>query len=581
MLSASLYITLCSARNRVLVRLRRLREPRYLVGAVVGVAYLYFAIIARGGRGRAGRRRVDDDSSGPFETLFPFQVAGTSLAGLIVFLFAVLAWVLPSKAGLLEFSEAETAILLPAPVSRRQLLIHRVVRSQIGSLVASVFIALFAAPFGGATRVRLAISMWVLLVTIRVYYAAVALTRARLQSPVPSVRRGAWLPIGLLVTALLVVGAGIALHFRPLPVSASDFWVHLARATSAGAVNVVLWPFIALLRPPFALTLPSFAAALAASLAVLAATTAWMLSNSVALDIALGDRVERQVEASAPRTRKVRVRDTPLTLAPAGRLELALLWKGATETLRAANVPRWRALPRLIAIVVAVVAAAAGITSGRQLQGPATFIMVLSCVAAGIATIFGPQMMRADLRTDFEHLDLMKTWPVRAGDVIRGEMAWPVAIVSATACGALLVAALFSAAAVANAGFVDRWSVAIALMLTAPAMIAAQYAVHNAATIAFPAWVPLGKQRTRGIDAMGQRLILLAGILVSLVVLSIPGAIGAGAIWLILHSLAGTVVLIPMAIVFAAIVLTEVVVFTELLGPAYERIDVTSIERPE
>jgi len=36
MLFASLYIIVCSARNRLRVRLRRLREPRYLFGAIAG-----------------------------------------------------------------------------------------------------------------------------------------------------------------------------------------------------------------------------------------------------------------------------------------------------------------------------------------------------------------------------------------------------------------------------------------------------------------------------------------------------------------------------------------------------------------
>jgi hypothetical protein len=453
-------------------------------------------------------------------------------------------------------------------------------RSQVGSLIASAFIALFAAPFGGVARLRLAVSMWVLLVTIRVYYGAVALTKARLRSPVASVRRAAWLPIGLFVAAALVVAAGIAAQLRPLPASASDFWVHLARAASTGAVHVVLWPFIAVLRPPFATTVPAYVGALAASLAVLAVTTVWMLLNDVALDEALGDRVERQTE-TAPRARMPRVRETPWTLAPAGRLELAFFWKGATQTFRALNLPKARYLPPIIAITFAAFGAAMGVANGSNVRGPVAFVMALSCILAGLATLFGPQMLRADLRTDFEHLDLIKTWPVRAGDVIRGEMAWPTAIVSATACAALLVAAFASGAAVANVPFVDRWLVAIALMLGAPALIAAQYAVHNAVTIAFPAWVPLGKQRTRGIDAMGQRLILLAAILVSLVLFALPGAIGAGAVWLIFHRLAGSVVFVGMAIVFSAIVLTEVIVVTELLGPAYERIDVTSIERPE
>ena len=55
MFGASLYIIVCSARNRLRVRLRRLREPRYLIGAIVGVAYLYFSFFARLRRARARR----------------------------------------------------------------------------------------------------------------------------------------------------------------------------------------------------------------------------------------------------------------------------------------------------------------------------------------------------------------------------------------------------------------------------------------------------------------------------------------------------------------------------------------------
>ena len=47
MFTASLHIILCSARNRLRVRLRRLREPRYLIGAFVGAAYIYFSFFAR------------------------------------------------------------------------------------------------------------------------------------------------------------------------------------------------------------------------------------------------------------------------------------------------------------------------------------------------------------------------------------------------------------------------------------------------------------------------------------------------------------------------------------------------------
>ena len=42
MLSALLYLRLMSARNWLVARIRRLRQPKYLFGALVGCAYFYF-----------------------------------------------------------------------------------------------------------------------------------------------------------------------------------------------------------------------------------------------------------------------------------------------------------------------------------------------------------------------------------------------------------------------------------------------------------------------------------------------------------------------------------------------------------
>lgn len=47
MIRATLYIIGCTARNRFRLRLRRLREPRYLIGAVAGIGYLIFTLFIR------------------------------------------------------------------------------------------------------------------------------------------------------------------------------------------------------------------------------------------------------------------------------------------------------------------------------------------------------------------------------------------------------------------------------------------------------------------------------------------------------------------------------------------------------
>jgi hypothetical protein len=267
-----------------------------------------------------------------------------------------------------------------------------------------------------------------------------------------------------------------------------------------------------------------------------------------------------------------------LRLAPVGRPDLAFVWKNATQTLRALSLRELKFVPPALLGLFGI---AAAVMAANGMRGPAAMVSALAVALFGAAVVFGPQMVRSDLRADFEHLDLLKTWPVRAADVIRGEMAWPVLLVSSVAWAGVLIAALFSVAALPNASFISRWSFAIAAACAGPALIAAQFAVHNTATIFFPAWVQIGAQRTRGIDAMGQRLIMLAAIVVSLAVFALPGALAGGAVWFVFHRLTGDVVYVPAAIVFAVVVLVEVLAVTELLGPAYERIDVTSVERGE
>ena len=343
----------------------------------------------------------------------------------------------------------------------------------------------------------------------------------------------------------------------------------------------MLYPFIAIVRPAFASSLTTFVPALASALVVLAVVTGWMLSNDVTFDAVAGEGEDADANVKPDRTAPARATTTGWTLPLTGRAELALFWKGSMETVRAVNVRSWRFLPRILGPVMGIVIAGFAMASGQRGRGASAIVTALGCMVAGFATLLGPQILRLDLRSDFVHLDLLKSWPMRAADVIRGEMAWPVAVVSSVAALAILTAAVFSNAGLPNVSFAWRWSATFAVVLASPAMIAAQYVVHNGATILFPAWVQIGSQRARGIDAMGQRLVMMAAVLVSLLLFALPGAIGAGVVWLFVYRFVGAVALIPMAAVFSAIVAIEVVVVTELLGPAYERIDVTSVERPE
>src|SRR5262245_54980872 len=247
------------------MRLRRLREPRYLVGAIVGAGYLYFTFFARMRARRAGVSRSRRGSAPPAAAVIAaLQGAGPALVGVALLVVSALAWVLPFESGLLDFSAAEVQWLFPAPVTRRALLIHRMLRSQLGLLFSGAVMAIAVPSVSGSVRLRSGVAMWLLLSIGKVYFTGVSLSRARLASSARRVRRTAWLP-------LLVLGGAAALVARSLAgvmmagsiAGAQDLLTRFGRATSSGTAGVVLAPFVAIARPFFTDGLTAYIVALA------------------------------------------------------------------------------------------------------------------------------------------------------------------------------------------------------------------------------------------------------------------------------------------------------------------------------
>jgi len=208
MLRASLYITLCTAKNNLLMRLRRLREPRYLIFAIAGAAYMYFGVFMRIGAARRTRRgggaEAPDVFAGSFRALAP------AAGGVALLVLSAVAWVLPTRSTLFEFSDAEIHLLFPAPVTRRALLIHRLVRSQFKTLFGAVVLAFATSPGltgmgSNAARSLRVIAFWLVFVTFRIYFAGVTLARARLASAGARARWTAWLPIVAIATVIAMV----------------------------------------------------------------------------------------------------------------------------------------------------------------------------------------------------------------------------------------------------------------------------------------------------------------------------------------------------------------------------------------
>jgi ABC-2 type transport system permease protein len=558
------------------VRLRRLREPRYLIGAIVGAAYIYFSFFARlrvSGRPSRPRPRPSDwpESMAPLIAVLP------SLGGVVLLAGAAAAWLLPVDSGLLEFSDAELQFLFPAPVSRRQLLIHRLLRSQLGILFGALIIAVASPPTLGASRLRLSIGAWLLMVTAKIYFTGVTLARARLRTGSVRVRRVAWLPMAVLGAAVAVVGSAIAREaLQSVPHGPRSVVLMLGRAVQSGPAHVVLWPAIALVRPLFAAWPQPYLTSMASALVVLAAIAAWVLLSDETFQEAVATFAERRSHEPAKKGGiSYTVRSPGWTLAPVGRPETAFAWKAAQQTLR--MVDR-RSLARTAIILFFLPVAAA--TMGR-VNGLASMLGAFAFAGTAFAIVLAPQVLRIDMRQDLSHLELLKTWPVKASAVVRGELIWPGVIITAAAWTMLAIATFLSGTMLTNVSAGWRLGGGAALAILAPAMVFSQLTIHNAVALMFPAWVPLGNQRARGLDAMGQRLIMLGGTWLLLTISLIPGAIAGGIVWFALRRFIGAAALVPAALVCSMIVAVEVLLATEAIGPAYERLDILAVERSE
>ena len=165
MTRAFVFVTVRSFRNRIVSRLKRLRNVRYLVSFLVGMAYLWFT----------GFRHLFSARSPLQHMGIPTSALVVDLASMLVLALMILAWALPEQSAGLTFSEAEIQFLFPAPITRRQLLLYKVLRAQPRVFISAALMTFFM------FRSAKFIGLWVCFIVLSIYFTFVALARARLK----------------------------------------------------------------------------------------------------------------------------------------------------------------------------------------------------------------------------------------------------------------------------------------------------------------------------------------------------------------------------------------------------------------
>ncbi|MCP3144783.1 putative ABC exporter domain-containing protein [Pyxidicoccus xibeiensis] len=572
---AVLFLWRASWRNRVLRQVRRLKRPRYLLGALVGLAYVAY-VFSRG----LSFRGVGGGAS-PGARLFTELSLVVSALGTV---FA--AWALGRDRPSLSFTETEVVQLFPAPIPRRALLHYKLVRGLLGTVVGALFATLFVGRVVSAAPVLFFLGSSLGLGTLYLHSTAASFMRTRLAARGRWGVAVRWGAVALVLAAVVLAGLA-ALRAHPMPddlSSSRELRTWLRAVLDSPGLAAVLWPGQVLVAPALARDVGAFLRALPPVLGLLAAHYGWVLLAEVPFEETAVVRAEAHSRARAlrgsgqlARVGKLTLRRPPFRLLARGRPEVALVWKNLIARRRmGGGVAMFVVFVVLGGAIAALLGDARLFTDTRRVVGP------LALTLAVVMTVMGPSAFRVDLRMDLPKLDLLRAMPLTGRQVVGAELA------ASALSVAFLQLLLLGVALVLGPGEEEArlgewwWPGGVALAVFLPAVALAGLFVQNAAVVLFPAWVPPAElgERPRGLEAMGQRLLALVGTMVVTLLGLLPAAVVALLVGLPLASVLGPWVLPVAGVAAAAVLVGEVWLGVVALGRAFEGLDVSE-DRPE
>ena len=594
MLGALLYLRFTSFKNWLIARAQRLRQPKYLFGAVVGCAYFYFFFFRAFG---PGPQNSPDDPTAiqAMRTLEAAQFGLpadwlptlTAAGALALLAFATLIWVVPTQRAALGFSEAEIAFLFPAPISRRRLVHFRLLSAQFRSLIGAAVMMLFSNrwSFIGGNALTHALGWWFIFSTLNLHFSGANSTLTRLTD----LGLGAWRR-RLLVFVPIAAAFGIAVWRLPPGTAATAPGGEIEIPSLAGGITALsamaplswlLWPFKFVIAPFLAVDAGAFLLALGPALAVVALHYFWVVRTAVDFEDSSVDYAQKRSariaawRAGGRRTQTpTKARPGPFLLGPKGRPELAFLWKNLLSAWPYFNLRVW------LGTAAVIIVGCAWLRSQPSLQMGVVSIGWFTLAFAGYVVVVGPQFARQDIRSDLPNADILKIYPLAGWQVVLGEILTPVAILT----GVLWLALLTIALTLQPGGNTAEWltpavrlTFALAIALVTPALVTLQLIVPNAAALLFPSWFQLTRTRGGGPEVVGQRMIFFFAQVFTMAFALLPAglaAVAAGFMFWWLLGPAGTVAIAALAVL--AVLVGEAWCALWWLGRRFEKLDLSA-----
>jgi len=578
-IDAFVYLARHTTRNRLLSRLKRLRNPRYLIFALVGAAYFWFFVLRHWARGFT---MMADRGAGPLVPAGLAELAGS----LVILVVIVLAWCGTVPRSPLAFTETEIQFLFPAPVTRRSLVRWKLMKGEIGLLfTVAINTAVFGPLLARGNIVLFAAGSWIAFETMRLHLTGIRIARHRLD------RRGiGWAARTgtVLVVAALAVGAAGWWAWRtagPFPhrgdgaaeeLEAVSEWAE--GLAGSGPARLLLLPGRLLVRPAVSAGPLAFLIALIPALALMIANDRWVMRAGVsledgALDEARHREQRRRGSASrrAGRTAAYTRANPPFRLGSEGRPETALIWKNLVQVLRGFGV---RGSVRLLILPIVAIAILTNLARRNVHVGA---IAGSACgMIAILLLLVGPRIVRGDFSQELAYIDILRSLPISGRSLVVGTIMGPVLILSAAQWALLAGFVVMAGPELDSMQALPIGSLSLTLMAAVllPPMNLVTSLLQNTAAVLLPAWVVIGSTRGGGIEAFGQRIVTGVGRLLVMLVSLLPAAAAFGGTLFVASLALPVSVAVPLAAGCAALVLcAESVVGIAALGRFLDRFD--------
>lgn len=578
MIAAFWFLMRRSARNKLRSRLKRLKNPRYLAFALAGVGYMYFFA------GRYFFRGVPIVSSGGDAFDLPAELVEIGAAVLLC-ATVVLAWCATTPLAPFAFREPEIQFLFPAPFRTTDLVRFKLLQAQSGVVVTLVILILMSRRwFAGRALEFFVPGAWLAFTTAHLHLTAIRIARHRL-----GVRGVGW-ALRTIVTLAVAVATGwlcgawawrsvgpLASSAGSDPVALRAFSNWVVRLAATGPARVLLFVPRLLVRPALAGNLRDFAVAAGPALLLLVAHGFWLVSRPLVLEEGAHEEAERREarrrrrgRSGAGRTVSYTKRRAPFRLAPAGRPETALAWKGLTQVARGLG---WQATLRFTVLLLGPFAIA--LFAARTSEALAPLLATLCGSLVFILLLAGPRLLRCDFSQELPFIDILRAYPIEGRTIVLGTLAAPVLIV--TALQWILLAAfviLTTGSALASIVSIPPAAPALALAILVLPMNLVSALLRNATIVLFPAWVTLGPRRGAGIEVLGQRIVTGVARLLVLTLCFAPAAAVFAVSQFAVSLALGAAATLPLSGLAAAVVLAiEAAVGIFLLGAFLDRFD--------